>query len=104
MAAAKDSIEPVVVCQFRAISTWDPSRTWYCFESAQIHFFDFESGNLVFRADYFHPDSFLPENTELNRLFIQIRDGFFPDQPNPFRDDPKGPYGPSYRQFKSETY
>jgi hypothetical protein len=104
MAAARDVKEPTLICQFYTVSTWDSNRSWYCFENAQIHFYDLETGKLVFRADYFHPNSFLPENTEFNRLFIQIRDNFFPGQPNPFRDNLKGPYGPSYRTFQNEAY
>lgn len=104
MAAARNAQEPTLVCQFHMVSRWNYNQTWYCFESAQIHFYDLQTGELVFKVDYFHPDSSLPENTELNRLFIQIRDGFFPDQPNPFRDNPKGPYGPSYRKFQTEAY
>jgi hypothetical protein len=104
MVAAKDVKEPTLICEFDAISTWNYDRTFYCFESVQIHFFDVEKGERVFRADYFHPGSYLPENTELNHLFVKIRDGFFPGQPNPFRMNKKGPYGPSYRKFQVEAY
>jgi len=102
MAAAKDATEPTLVCRFHFISNWDYDRTWYCFETADIYFYDLASGELVFKVNYFNPNSFLPENTELNRLFIQIRDNFFPGQPNPFRDNPRGPYGPSYREFRHD--
>jgi len=103
LAAARDAKEPTLICQFHTLSTWDYNRSWYCFENAQIHFFDLESGAMVFRVDYFHPNSFLPENTELNRLFIQIRDNFFPGQPNPFRDNLKGPYGPANLKFQIDN-
>jgi hypothetical protein len=99
LAAAK---EPTLVCRFNGISTWDYTRTWYCFESVEIHFFDFDTGKQVFEVTYFHPNSTLPENTELNRLFIQIQDNFFPGQPNPFRDNLRGPHGPPYQEFKHD--
>jgi hypothetical protein len=99
MAAAK---EPTLVCRFYSISTWDYNRTWYCFETAEIHFYDFDSGKQIFEVNYFHPNSMLPENTELNRMFIQIRDNFFPGQPNPFRDKPRGPFGPPYQEFQHD--
>ena len=100
LAAAKDEQAPAVACMFESISTYDYHRTWYCFETIQIYFFDVKSGKQVYKLGYFHPDSYIPENTELNRLFIQIRDNFFPGQPNIFRDNPRGPYGPSYSKFQ----
>jgi hypothetical protein len=30
-------------------------------------------------------DTPLPENTELDRRFVEIANGFFPGQPNPFK-------------------
>ena len=104
MVTTKNATEPALICEFYAVSTWNYNRTYYCFENAQIHFFDANSGDLVFKADYFHPDSYLPENTELNRLFTKICDNFFPDEPNPFRDNLKGPYGPSNTRFHVEAY
>ena len=100
LAAAK---EPTLVCKFRYISTWDYNRTWDCFESIRIDFYDLESEKPVFNVNYFHPDSLIPEVTELNRLFIQIRDNFFPGQPNPFRENPRGPYGPKYLELHDPT-
>jgi len=103
MAAAKEVTEPTLVCRVDAVSTYDYNRAWYCFESAEIKFYDVETGKLIFKVEYFHPNSFLPENTELNFMFIKIRDSFFPGQPNPFRDNLKGPYGPSNHKFQIDN-
>jgi hypothetical protein len=35
-------------------------------------------------------------------MFIQVCDNFFPGQPNPFRDNLRGPHGPPYQEFKHD--
>ena len=105
IAAAKELTEPTMACRFDYVTTWDYERTWYSFMSIDIKFSDVEKQRVVFEVshlNYNFQGSRLPENTELNRLFIKIRDSFFPGQPNPFRDNPKGPYGPSYHQFQTD--
>ena len=57
----------------------------YTFQTIQIDFCDLEKGELDFRASKFDYYSVLPENAELNRLFVQVSDKFFPGQPNPFK-------------------
>jgi hypothetical protein len=101
----KETTEPTLVCRFGYYTTWDYDRTWYTFMSINFEFSDVEKDQVVFkvgRNNYNVQGYQIPENTDLNRLFIQICDSFFPEQPNPFRDNFKGPYGPSYRQFPTE--
>jgi hypothetical protein len=105
IAAAKEATEPTLVCHFSYVTTWDYERTWYSFMSIDIAFSDLAKDQVVFRVgrnNYNFQNLQLPENTDLNRLFIKIRDGFFPGQPNPLRDNLKGPYGPSYHQFPTD--
>jgi len=105
IVAAKDTAEPKLVCSFDYVTSWNYDRTWYSFVSINIEFFDVENKKVVFRVsrnNYNFSGSLLPEETELNRLFTKIRDNFFPGQPNPFRDNLKGPHGPSYRRFPTD--
>jgi hypothetical protein len=100
--AAKEAKEPTLVCDFDSISTYDYARAWQCFNSIHIRFYDLENEQLVFKVGYFNRESIVPESTELNRLFREICDNFFPGQPNPFRGNLKGPFGPTYHRFYSE--
>jgi hypothetical protein len=79
--------EPTVVCvvDYVSISDYKFDDLNY-FQSIHIEFVDLKTGDLVFKVGKYKYNSVLPENTQLNRLFIQINDAFFPGQPNPFRD------------------
>jgi len=105
IVADKKATEPTLICQFGYVSTWNYDRTWSSFISIDIEFSDLEKDEVLFKVSHLNYNfeySRLPENTELNRLFTKIRDSFFPGQPNPFRDNLKGPYGPSYRKFPTD--
>jgi len=78
--------EPILVCFVACVSSRDVVLdNLYTFQTIQIDFCDLEKGELVFRASKFDYYSVLPENAELNRLFVQVSDKFFPGQPNPFK-------------------
>jgi len=105
IVAGKAPTQPALVCSFDCVTTWDYDRTWYSFMAINIEFQDLETEKIVFsvsRNNYNFAGSRLPGETELNRLFTKIRDNFFPGQPNPFRDDLKGPHGPTYRRFQTD--
>ena len=105
IVAEKGAAEPTLICRFGYVSTWNYDRTWSSFVSIEIEFSDIEKDQVVYKVshlNYNHLDLRIPENTELNRLFIKIRDSFFPGQPNPFRDNLRGPYDPSYRRFPTD--
>ena len=83
--AAKNGVnEPTVVCFVTCVSSRDVVMDLYTFPTIEIDFNDLEKGDLVFKVSHFDYYSEIPENTELNRLFVQIFDKFFPGQPNPF--------------------
>jgi hypothetical protein len=85
-AAEKGLSAPALICNFGCVSVGDPFlRDDFCFQTIRIHFYDLEKGDLVFKVSDFKYYPSLPENTELNRLFVEISDKFFPGQPNPFR-------------------
>lgn len=105
MATKDNTTQPTLICSFDGVTTWDYDRTWYSFLAINIEFSDVEKKQVVFqvsRNNYNFVGSRLPEETELNRLFIKICDNFFPGQPNPFRDNLKGPHGPAYRRFQTD--
>ena len=83
-AAEKGSSEPTLVCSFGYVSVLQYPENWNSFQTVQIHFYDLEKGDLVFKVVKYKYSPLFPENTELNRLFAQISDNFFPGQPNPF--------------------
>jgi hypothetical protein len=95
--ASKNGIEqPTLVCIFHSVSMREAFiDNFYGFQTIEINFYDLEKADLVFKASRFNYYSTSPENTELNRLFAQIRDKFLPGQPNPFSENLRNPSGPS---------
>ena len=74
--------QPTLICVCRYISFWD---MWYRFRAVEIRFYDGQNGDLVLKVGQYRDDPFSNEDAELNHLFAEISDRFFPDQPNPFR-------------------
>jgi hypothetical protein len=86
VVSEKEAREPALICVFGYMSIGDPAfYNDHSFQSIHIYFYDLQKGDLVYKvSDYkYYPD--LQENAALNRLFIQISDDFFPNQPNPFK-------------------
>jgi len=74
--------QPALACIFQYVSLFD---VWFRFQAIEIRFCDWKKGDLVFKAGQYKDDPFSSENGELDRLFAEISDKFFPNQPNPFR-------------------
>jgi len=103
--AAQESAQPALVCRFDYVISWSYDRTWYTFVSVDLEFSDIQKDQMVYKAsrnNYKFENVALPENTQLNHLFVKIRDAFFPGQPNPFRDNPKAQFGPAHRKFQTD--
>ena len=81
----REKTEPSLVCVLGYVSTTDDWENWWSFQHIQIEFFDSQNGDLVYFAKKFDYDPPVPENGQLNRLFLKISDDFFPGQPNPFK-------------------
>jgi hypothetical protein len=82
---AREKIEPSLVCFLSYVSMTDDWETWWSFQHIQIAFLDSQTGDLVYLAKKFESDPPVPENGQLNRLFLKIFNDFFPGQPNPFK-------------------
>ena len=74
--------KPAVICVCRYVSFLD---MWYRFRLIELRFYDWKTGDLVFRVGQYRDDPFSTEEGELNRIFAEISGQFFPGQPNPFR-------------------
>ena len=75
----------VLVCSVSYVSASDPAfYNSHSFQTLHISFHDLQKGDLVFEVNHFDYYAGFPENTDLNRLFVQISDRFFPGQTNPF--------------------
>jgi len=84
-AVEKGLDQPVLVCRIGYVSASDPALyNSHAFQTIQIYFYDLKKGDLVYKVSHFDYHATFPENTDLNRLFVQISDTFFPGQPNPF--------------------
>jgi len=75
--------QPTAVCVYNYISLFD---VWFRFRAIEIRFYDIKTGDLIFKAGQYVDDPLSSENGELNRIFAEISDKFFPNQPNPFRN------------------
>ncbi len=74
--------QPALACVYQYVSLFD---VWFRFQAIEIRFYDWKKGDLVFKAGQYQDDPFSSENGELDRLFAEISDKFFPNQPNPFK-------------------
>jgi len=84
-SAAVENDADALVCMTKAVSAHEEIYSHdNFFQTIEIDFFDLKKGDLVFKVNYFNYHPNVPENTELNRLFVKISDEFFPGQPNPF--------------------
>jgi hypothetical protein len=82
----RSSQNPAAICWFDYVSLQDLTFwRWWSFEHLEIEFRDAESDKVVFRTTKNNYDTPTPENTELDRRFVEIANGFFPGQPNPFK-------------------
>lgn len=77
----EDLKQPALVCICRYYSMFD---YYWRFHPIQIAFMDLKTGDIVFRA-FQRGDGLTPENGQLDRIFEEICDKFFPAQPNPFK-------------------
>ncbi len=78
----EDLKQPALVCLFGYHSVF--GYLWR-FSSIEVAFFDAKKGNAVFKTGQFRDDPFASENGQLDRLFVNISDKFFPGRPNPFK-------------------
>ena len=76
---------PTLICRMGCVSVFDPVWQQWEFQTIRIVFFDFKTGNEVYKVSHFNYDPNVSENIELNRLFLKISDSFFPNGPNPFK-------------------
>ncbi len=74
--------QPAALCVYEYISLFD---IWFRFRAIEIRFYDLKKGDLILKVGQYMDDPFSSENGELDRLFAEISDKFFPKQPNPFK-------------------
>lgn len=77
-----DLKQPALFCSCTYLSFWD---MFYRFRAIELDFHDVKKGERVFRVGQYRDDLFSSEDNTLDRLFGEISNSFFPDQPNPFK-------------------
>jgi serine protease Do len=73
--------QPTLVCIFGYYSFFD---YWWRFRNIEIEFFDMKTREPMFKAVQ-NRDNLTSENGELDKLFAEISNRFFPGQHNPFK-------------------
>ena len=71
-----------VVCAYTYISL---RGLRFRFRAVEVRFYDMKKGELILRVGQYQDDPFSTEDGELDRIFGEISDKFFPQNPNPFK-------------------